>query len=47
MVADSFKKHEVVPDVVSVAPEKKIEVKFDSGTEVSDIVIVVWLCLTI
>jgi len=33
MASEAFKKHEVVPDVLSVAPEKTVKVVFDSGAE--------------
>ncbi len=35
MVAEAFKKHGVVPDVVAKAPEKLVTAKYDSGVEVS------------
>ncbi len=33
-VAEAFMKHEVVPDSIDVAPEKKAELVYDSGVEV-------------
>lgn len=35
MAAEAFKQHGVVSDVIAVAPEKLIAVRFDSGTEVN------------
>uniref|UniRef100_A0A183F387 Phosphatidylethanolamine-binding protein n=1 Tax=Heligmosomoides polygyrus TaxID=6339 RepID=A0A183F387_HELPZ len=35
MAAEAFKKHEVVPDILSTAPSKTVTAKYDSGVEAS------------
>ncbi|KAK5982066.1 Phosphatidylethanolamine-binding protein [Trichostrongylus colubriformis] len=35
MVDDAFKKHEVVPDVISTPPSKIVKASYDSGVEVN------------
>jgi hypothetical protein len=42
MAAQAFKEHQVVPDVIAVAPEKLAKVVFDSGVEVSILNVVVY-----
>lgn len=38
MAEEAFKKHEVVPDVLSAAPHKVVKVSFDSGVEVIEFI---------
>jgi hypothetical protein len=34
MLADEFKKHEIVPDVISIAPDALLHIRFNSGVTV-------------